>query len=421
MTAGYFPKILIVAPNASVRFGGEAILPLHFYRLLLKRGYFVQLVTHARNRDELLALPDCDLKTLHFIPDSKLHTVVWKAFSKTPDRVRDLIGGGILNWLNEVYQKKLIKQLVSDGLVDLIHQPTPVSPLTPSSQHNYGVPLIIGPMNGAMNYPRGYEDLESIRTRIAVSLGRYIALIINRLICGKRKAAVLLVANQRTRNALPFPNHPNIETMVENGVDFSLWKPSEKDDANSSPRRLRLVFMGRFEKWKGIDITLRAMSIARSKGADVTLDVLGDGDERDALTKLATDLGLSDYVFFHGFQPQNACADFLRRSDALILNSLRECGGAVILEAMAVGLPVIASAWGGPMDYVSAESGLLVDPVPRESFPDRLAGAMIKLSNDPEARNLMGKAAQKIARSEYDWERKMDRMIEIYRAASKQP
>ncbi len=130
--------------------------------------------------------------------------------------------GTLLNIVNEHHQGRFIRRLVADGDVDVIHQPIPVSPLAPSSQHKFGVPLVIGPMNGGMTYPPGYDDLQGVWTRRFVGVSRALAHLLNLVVSGKRKAAVLLVANERTRRALPFAKHPQIVTLVENGVDLSI-------------------------------------------------------------------------------------------------------------------------------------------------------------------------------------------------------
>lgn len=411
------PKVLIVAPNASARFGGEAFLPLHYFRILSRRGYPVRLIAHQRNREELLALPDCDPDKMDFVADTRWHRLIWRVFAPFPERLRDLIGGGLMTWVNERYQTRMIRQLVATGQCELIHQPIPVSPLIPTNLHRFGVPLVVGPMNGGMDYPPDYKDYESGATRIIIKTGRILALILNRLSPGKHRAAALLVANERTRRALPDPNHPRIRTLIENGIDFGRWRASVRRAPATSDRQLRLVFMGRFIAWKAIDMTLRAVALARKRGADVTLHLLGDGEERPGLETLADELGIAGHVVFHGFQAQEQCASILAEADALVLNSLRECGGAVVLEAMAMGLPVIASAWGGPLDYLNEESGILVHPSPREDFPERLATAFVALAEDPERRQRMGEAARQIARRDFDWESKVDHMIEIYRQA----
>lgn len=417
MPKEYLPKVLIVAPNASARFGGEAILPLHYFRLLSKRGYPVKLLTHHRNQAELYSLASIEPNQIHFVPDTKWHKMAWTVFSKLPERVRDLVGASVLNWLNEIYQAKIIRQLVERGEVELIHQPTPVSPLTPSGLHRFGLPLIIGPMNGGMNYPDGYQDYEGLGTRFIVAAGRRLAMILNWISPAKLRATVLLVANERTRLALPDPNLHQIETLVENGIDFNLWTGRKRKATTSPVGSLKLIYMGRFIKLKGVDITLHAVCLARAQGREVTLELVGDGEEREKLEQLTSDLGLQDHVTFHGFQPQQACATIMAECDALVLNSLRECGGAVVLEAMATGIPVVASAWGGPMDYITRETGVLISPTPRENFAQRLADTIIYLADHPDIRESMGNSGEETARRMYDWETKIDQIIKVYKKA----
>jgi glycosyltransferase involved in cell wall biosynthesis len=410
------PKVLIVAENASVRFGGEAILPFKYFQLLRRRGLDALLLTHSRNQQELATLFPNDLDRLHFIPDTRWHKLIWRVAASMPKPVQDHLFGAILNFVDSRYQNGLIRKLVANQGVEVIHQPTPVSPVAPSGVFGFGVPVVIGPMNGGMTYPPGYEDYDSAATRAFMVFGRRMGRLANRLRPGKRHAAALLVSNARTRAALPVPNHPNVIELVENGVDFATWGNLAATRVNEG--RFRLVFMGRLVVEKGLNVTLHAIAIARQRGIDVTLDILGDGDKRAELEQLVDALNLRDSVRFLGFLPQSDCADLLTAGHALILNSLRECGGAVVLEAMSLGLPVIAADWGGPADYLDSSCGILVHPSPRADFDERLADAIVRLAGNPELAASMGAAGAHKVRDVYDWEKKLDRMIDIYRDAT---
>jgi glycosyltransferase involved in cell wall biosynthesis len=153
----------------------------------------------------------------------------------------------------------------------------------------------------------------------------------------------------------------------------------------------------------------------------VELEIIGDGEQRSDLETLATALQLnSDHqtlVNFTGFLSQSACAQRLQSADVMVLPSLYECGGAVVLEAMTIGIPVIATAWGGPKDYLDDSCGILVEPKTPDLFVLGLANAMITLAESPELRQTMGRAGRQRIIDHFDWEVKVDQMLDIYQEA----
>ncbi len=411
------PRVLIVADNASAMFGGEGILPLKYFTLLARRHRDVRLITHERNREALLAtFPDL-AERMVFSRDTAAHRWLWRIGARFPGAIRDHLFGNVMGFVTGWQQRKLARAVIRAQGADLVHQPIPVSPAAPSLLHGLGAPVIIGPMNGGMNYPPGYEDYEGRASRMFIAVGRPMAGLINRLIPGKRRARLLLVANQRTARALPV-QHGRVAELVENGVDFDLWPGAGPRALNTGP--FKLVFMGRLVALKGLSQTLDALAQARAQvpDRDITLDILGDGSELEALKAQAERLGLSSAVRFRGFLPQTDCAQYLAQADALILASLRECGGAVVLEAMAMGLPVIASDWGGPADYLDDTCGILVPPCPRADFIPALSAAIVLLARNPERARALGAAGAVRARAEFDWQRKIDAMEDHYRSVA---
>jgi glycosyltransferase involved in cell wall biosynthesis len=380
---------------------------------MARRGRDVRLITHERNRTALsAAFPDL-IDRIAYSADTRAHRILWRIGARAPAAIRDHLFGNLMGLITGLQQRRMARRLVRAGLVDLVHQPIPVSPAAPSLLHRLGVPVVIGPMNGAMSYPPGYEDFEGPASRLFVALGRPLAGLANWLIPGKRRAALLLVANTRTRDALPVSG-PEVLELCENGVDFNLFPEAGPRPARSGGP-FRLVFMGRLVALKGVDITLHALAQARAEsGLDITLDILGDGPEHSRLAELVSELGLTECVTFHGFLPQPACAVHLARADALILGSLRECGGAVLLEAQAMGLAVIASDWGGPRDLVSPETGVLIPPSPRDSFAARQAEAIAVMARDREGTRAMGSAGALKTRAEFDWMHKIDQIETLY-------
>ena len=410
-------KVVVVATNASTRFGGEAILPWHYFRLLRKRGVEAWLVAHERTQQELKALLPDEVDRMFFVPDRAPLMLLNKICAV---RVASITIG----WAVEIYTswmlRKVVRDLVREHGVDVVHEPIPVSPRQPSLMYGVGAPVVIGPMNGGMNYPPGFGKSQGLFERWLTQGARSASHALNAVFPGKRKAAVLLVANQRTRQALPRGIAGEIIELVENGVDLSLFRRTEGSRSQSGAGRPRFAFVGRLIGWKGVDLLLNATARAVRRH-DLELHIIGDGAIRTQLECLAAELGLGDRVVFHGFISQDQCANFLAGFDALVLPSLYECGGAVVLEAMAMGLPVIATRWGGPADYLDGSTGILIEPTGRESLINEMAFAMIRLAESPELRAELGQAARTRVVAKFDWERKIDVILEVYARAAQNP
>ncbi len=417
------PRVLIASEHASARFGGEAALPLHYFRVLRGRGVPVWLLTHARTRDELVALFP-DQQGIHYIEDTAWHRAMWQIGRRLPDQISYFTTGFLSRLSTQLAQRRRARSLVREHGITVVHQPMPVSPREPSMLYDLGAPVIIGPMNGGMDYPPAFRRNRGAAERVLLGLGRRAASLLNRWMPGKRRAATLLVANRRTREALPAGVCSNVVELVENGVDLSLWKPpADRPDDAPATGVVTFAFMGRLVNWKAVDLLLRAFAQARGR-APMRLWILGDGAERAPLEALAAELQIGAVdatteggVHFAGWLPQAACAQRLQQADCLVLPSLLECGGAVVLEAMSMGKPVIATAWGGPLDYLDPSCGVLVEPGSRTDIVDRFAEAMATMAGSGAQRARMGRSGLAKIKQEFDWELKVDRMMALYRDA----
>ncbi|MGL5063395.1 MAG: glycosyltransferase family 4 protein [Microcoleus sp.] len=409
-------RILIVAQNASAQFGGEALLPINYFRILRSRQIETWLVVHARTQAELEAMFPQERDRMHFVPDTWVHILFSKCGQLLPPR----IGAPSFGFLSHIYtqqmQRRIVRKLVSEQQIDIVHEPTPVSAKFPSLMFGFGVPVVMGPLNTAVKFPAGFgRSRQSPIVDIVIAIGYQFVNVFNRLLPGKIQAETVLVANERTKQALPSGVRGKIIELVENGVDFSVWRSNSADSTASKEldRQVHFVYLGRLADWKGVDLLLEAFATVASQ-TDAVLEIIGDGEMRGELESQTARLGLDSKVIFSGWQSQEQCALKLQQADALVLPSLREPGGSVVMEAMAVGLPVIATNWGGPMDYIDATCGILVAPTSQAEFVKGLSDAMLKLAQSPELRQSMGRAGWERVREKFDWERKVDRMLEIY-------
>jgi glycosyltransferase involved in cell wall biosynthesis len=406
------PRVLIVAENASAKFGGEAILPLHYFRLLRQRGIEAWLVVNHRTKAELDQVLVNDLDRITYVPDTKFHQWLERIAKPFPPAIKHFTFRFIGRLVSGVNARRIVRDLVAKYQIDVVHQPTPVSPKEISLIDKVGAPVIIGPMNGGITYPPGFESFQRGWIRAFIGGGRWVSQLLNRLMPGKLRAKTLLVANQRTANALPRGVRGQVTQLVENGVDLTIWNPSERPSRGANDP-IRFVFSGRLVDWKGVQYLIEAFAAVRRE-IPATLQIMGNGPMRASLESQATKAGLFDYVKFHGWMSQPACAAVLADADVFVLPSLYECGGAVVLEAMASGLPVIATNWGGPADYLDSSCGILIDPQSPAVFVQQLSNAMLMLAKDQPRRHAMGKSGREKVVREFDWQRKIDRICEIY-------
>jgi glycosyltransferase involved in cell wall biosynthesis len=408
------PRICIVGQNASYKYGGEASLPWLCFKYLRRRGLDVHLLVHGRTRPEVLAgFPD-DHDRLHFSPETKFDRFLWRCGSLLPHKIDVQTFAAARHIYNQRLQKTILRQLIAEKGIQIVHEINPVSPKQVSRMYGLGVPVVIGPLAGGMAFPPAFRDMESSAARLIEAGGRALSRLLNRIFPGKRRAAALIVANEQARRALPHGVRGKIFEIPDVGVDLSVWNNS----ADLPPRaddKIRFVYLGRLTDWKGVRFLIAAFQTVAEQCPQAVLDILGSGEQRRELENLTRDLNLQDRVNFIGWVSADEGAKRLRQADVLVLPSLREVGGIVLLEAMAVGLPVIATDWGGPAIHVTDATGIRVHPTSHEAFQRGLAEAMLRLAGSPDLRRQMGRAGMERVRTNlYDWSQKTDRLLEIY-------
>ena len=325
--------------------------------------------------------------------------------------------GVAVHLLTERWAKAIVKRLIRDKGINLVHQVGPVSPRIPSLLYGLKVPVVFGPMSGDMDYPPAFRYLHGGVSRVVEKAGRQFSRALNRVFPGKLQADCLLVANAQTRAALPGGDRANVVDLVEIGIDADEWLEFGRTGPDTAGRAgVRFAFVGRLIPLKGVDLLLEAFARVIKANPDARLQIIGSGETEASLRELARTLDIAEAVEFTGWLSPAEVARALAASHVFVLPSLRECGGIVMLEAMALGLPVVATRWGGPGTYLDDDVAMLVEPDSRHGFVQGLAEAMSKLAQSPELRQRMGEAGvRKVRETSLNWHRKVDRILEIYR------
>jgi glycosyltransferase involved in cell wall biosynthesis len=177
----------------------------------------------------------------------------------------------------------------------------------------------------------------------------------------------------------------------------------------SADGKLRLIIVCRQEERKGTDIAIASMPLL----PDATLDVVGGGSLLPALKEQAKKLGVSDRVSFHGKVPQSRVLGFLKRADLFCYpTSASEGFPKVVVEALAVGLPVITTRVSVLPQLLKNGCGLILD----NTTPESLAAAVTEIANDPDLYSSMSRNAIETALT-YSLENWRDSIAQTLREA----
>jgi glycosyltransferase involved in cell wall biosynthesis len=405
-------RVLLVAENISLHQSGETSVPYYYLDYFLARGIDVTAVCHARVEKDLRKdLPENVFARVHFIEDSWLQKVLWKIANWVHYRIGDLIFNQLIYVLTQFRMRATVRRLVVANGIDVVFQPTPISPKTLSYMFGFAAPVVIGPLCGGLELPAAFRHLDGPVVDRTIHEARRAASFMHRFVPGKLKAAALLVGNQRTANALPPGTNGKIFEVVESGVDLARWPP--KTYPVQPADKVRFVFCGRLVDWKGAQYLVKAFAPLAREGI-AQLDLIGDGELFESIKEQIAHEGIGHSVNARGRIPLEQCIELMRDGDVYVMPSLRECGGLALLEAMAIGLPIIATNWMGPAEYLNDSCGILVDPSSEQGFIDGFTQAMRKLATDPQLRQTLGEGARKRAYSGFfGWDRKVNRVLEI--------
>ncbi|MDB6003791.1 MAG: group 1 glycosyl transferase [Prosthecobacter sp.] len=381
------------------------------------------IVTEWRNRDDFIRAGMVEGQDFTAINNRRLQHLSWSLATKFSRK-------GSFSWSlyavlsNLVYpffERKLWHAFgprLRAGEFDLVHRVLPLSPTTASwiapRLKKIGVPFVLGPLNGGVPWPKGFNNL---RQQEGDGAGRLRAL--HRFSPGlkqTRDSADAILAGSRTvLHEMPSHVRQRCIFIPENAVDLEKFPllPKTAAVANST-HPLRLSFVGRLVALKGVDMLIAAAAPLIRNGA-VHLDIIGEGPERERLQALVQRENITAGVRMEGWVPHAKLGLRLRESDLFVFPSIREFGGGVVLEAMALGIPAVVLDHGGPPELVPPGTGYVLPVTTREDIVIRLRQVLTELKNDPEQLRIAGELAQAHVRKFYSWEAKATQIHEMYR------
>jgi glycosyltransferase involved in cell wall biosynthesis len=308
---------------------------------------------------------------------------------------------------------RILGKRIEAGEFDLVHRITPLSPTSQSlmapSLAKMGIPFVIGPLNGGTPWLAAFDTVRR-QEKEWLSPWRGLYRWMPGYTGTRTRASAIIAGSRATLQELPALCREKSYLIPENGVDPGRF-PFTQRRINDGV--LRVAFIGRLVPYKGADILLDAVAAC---GAQRPIEVLvvGSGPEQKDLENRARAQGLTDRVRFLGWVPQPLLAEALAGAHVLALPSVREFGGGVVLEAMALGLVPVVADYGGPPELIDPHSGVAVAFHDRASLVQGFADALMRFARDPDLLEAMSREAGNRARRDHSWEAKASAMLKIY-------
>jgi len=403
------PHVLLSAYYCAPGGGSVSQIGWEWYARL-SREIAVTLVTHSRNR-KILESAGAPLpgSTVTYVNTEWFAGPLYRLASflfKRSEHAIFLLSSLDFFLYDFVAVRRFLK---SHPDFDMVHAVTPVSPLAVTRLHKLGLPLIVGPWNGGVSTLSGFSEIMRADSEWIYGV-RALRGLLDRLTGCTKNARRVLSATIATDRCLPA--HARTERMVENGVDLDVFSPGFVTPP-SPANPLQILFVGRLIPAKGVAMLLTAAGRIKT-AIPLRILIAGDGAIRADLERQTREQKLDDIVTFLGSQTQAQIVALMRQSHALCLPSVRESGGAVLLEGMACGIPLLTVANGGPGELVDEEVGRALTPDSPEALIQGLADTLTDIYSHPAQWKQRGENGRRRAERQYGWPARIQRAIDLY-------
>jgi glycosyltransferase involved in cell wall biosynthesis len=408
-------RVLLLAEAANPEWTSVPLIGWSLYRALAKITD-AYLVTQIRNRDALCRAGLIEGQDFTAIDNESIAGPLWRLAQRLHGGWTMTAAFSSLAYYS--FEREVWRQLgprLKAREFDLVHRITPLSPATQSiiagRLAHEKVPFVVGPLNGGVPWPKNFADRRHAEREWLSYVRRAYTLLPGYRSTHKFSAAVI-AGSRHTLSELPSRGAQKQVYIPENAVDPERFSaPRERRAALP----LRGAFVGRLVPLKGVDMLIEATREFQREGL-IELDIIGDGPQRAHLEQMVAHMGIGRTTTFHGWVPHAAVQSKLRVCDFMALPSIKEFGGGVVLEAMALGVTPIVADYGGPAELVDHATGIRVPFCDKASLVDGLRQAIGGLIRRPELLDRFGAAGRRKVLEKFTWDAKANQILQLYEA-----
>jgi glycosyltransferase involved in cell wall biosynthesis len=299
---------------------------------------------------------------------------------------------------------RLLRPRIKAGEFDVVLRLLPVVPTLPSPFAFFlrrgPIPFVIGPINGGLPWPSGFSQAEKQKEWITGLRNLYRVLPFAR---STYRHATAIIAGSSQTYAEFSTYREKLFFVPENGLSQALLDSALPRIANHGV--LELIYVGRLVPYKACDLALRAAVPLLQKGL-ARLTIVGDGPERTGLEQLAETLGVAKEIAFVGWLGHSETMQQLQKADVLVFPSIREFGGGVVFEALALGVVPVVADFGGPGDIVHSGVGYKVSLTNESDMVCQIEKILSELAGDRSLLDRLSQEGMKYARENLSWDGK---------------
>ncbi len=376
------------------------------------------VVTQVRNREAIERAGWREGREYTAIDSEAVARPVWR-FTEGLRRITGLGWTAItaLSSLSYYYFERLVWRRFGKAIrareFDLVHRVTPLTPTIPSTLaarcRRADVPFVWGPINGGVAWPREFAELQR-KEGEWLSYIRKVHHLMPAYGSSRADAAAILVGSRATWEEMR-GYHDRCVYIPENAIDPDRFGHRATSDSTGP---MNVAFVGRLVPLKGIDMLIEAAApLIRAR--EVALHIVGDGPERQALERQIAEAGLAAGVRMHGWVPHEQVAQRLSCCQVFAFPSIKDFGGGVVLEAMAMGLVPVVVDYGGPAELVSDRTGYRLPIGPRSELVARFREVLTRLAGERAGLGEVGCRARRRVQTQFTWGVKAGQVLEVYR------
>jgi glycosyltransferase involved in cell wall biosynthesis len=318
----------------------------------------------------------------------------------------------------EWYAWRQLKQRIFAGEFDLVLRVLPMTPSLPSPFAFFlrkgPVPFVLGPLNGGLPWPSGFEQLENQKEWISSLRNVYRHLPFAR--STYRYATAIIAASSQVCSEFAAYSD-KVFFVPEPGIAESLCLPDTRRPEPGA--KLDLIFVGGLVPRKACDLALRAAAPLLQKGL-ASFTVVGDGPERAKLEQLVKSLGIEQGVSFAGWISHAEVLKRLRSADVLVFPSLRDNGAGIVFEALGCGAVPVVADFGGPGDIVHSEVGYKVPLTNENDIVAQIEKILFELADKRDRLEQLRRQGMAYVRECLTWDAKAQSTAKILQWTAKQ-